>query len=390
MNKMKSFFGSLMALATMFAITACSGNDEVYVDKNDATTTVKLNIATASIGTRAATEAVKAGNGTLTESSSDEAKLNNLYVGVFDASGNKLYYKAIASPSTTISSGTITETIGTIKAMNTSVSKIVVVANAPSSTFTGSENYAAFKANVANLSYTTSADGTANTNANTVNSQEATSLPMYGETSTINTATANVASATVTLTRLVARVNLTINGVNVSDATFSPNEIYMYNPTTSMAWDASTINYAASADNGAESTEGTTSLANKSTLSSTAYLSTGLINNGKTAFADLTTKSAHFYVMPNPVSNTTYPTKIIVKGIWHNTSAGTDEVVYYPITIKHNNGDKKILANTRYSINVTINGKGSDSPASEVETGITTDIQVNAWDDSAIQNETFQ
>ncbi len=181
----------------------------------------------------------------------------------------------------------------------------------------------------------------------------------------------------------------------------------MYNVNTSCNWDGSYTALAAS--NRAESTEGTNALTNVAPLSTLAYLSTGF----QSTF-DLSSSPVYFYVFPNGdksnPSGYTYPTKLIIKGIWKDKSSdATGEVVYYPIIINHSqagttikignttytNGatysdDKMVIANTQYALTATIKGKGVSNVSDNINpAAISLMVSVNPWNTTS-QDVTFE
>ena len=82
-----------------------------------------------------------------------------------------------------------------------------------------------------------------------------------------------------------------------------------------------------------------------------------------------------FYVFPH---SATTATRLVIKGLF-TPNGGSPVTKYYPITVNHSqtNGaiattgtsgiDSQIDANTRYDINITINGIGVDHPNDDLE-----------------------
>lgn len=360
----------------------------------------------------------------------DEGKLNNLEIGLFDDGGNRVSAKNGNTESTDYS---YSSTGPTQISTTSNATKVAVIANVPTSTTTNlgaTKTYSAFGSDYPGLlANTTSTDGTSAQDGTTnkpytVNSQQITGLPMYGEKPiTWSNTSSNV---TVTLTRMVARVCLTklvTDFTNYADpnATFVPTEVFMYNVKDKLTnWQTGTTDFTASETGGndpglCEMTDKTNttpaSVGYISPLTDYAYLSSGSAvpagwvsspkstdTHGVTYFncAAADASALSFYVFPN--TNTSAPTKIIIKGIF--TTGVTSAIVYYPIIINHASSyntitgtdgntypasgsysnDSKISANTIYNLQVTIEGRGVAEPSMPLEPStVNATMQVTPW-----------
>jgi hypothetical protein len=421
----------IAGIVSVGLLTSCA-NNELTPSNDGGPATIKLTLATGGTRTGGGTYAsgntigAPTGDGTLTNSSGDEAKLNLICVGLFKQDGTTVSIQEIDLSSAPIAGGVISKDITT----TTEAYDMVVAANVPTNKFKGITKKADFIAKAAELAYTTSITASASTAATTLNSQQVTALPMYGAATNINPApAASTASVTMSLTRMVARVGIKaittafdVNGA-YAGATFTPTEVFMYNANTSCNWDGSIATTPAVSSAEATTPTGTSftasatapSPANTTTLPATGYeyLSSGLLNFGTKSSSNTTVNSLSvtetdylktsdnqlfFYVFPN---NATSPTKLVIKGTWFFNSKY--EVVYYPVIINHaqtgttftNGGtsgssiasgstDSYVAANTRYTLSATIMGKGSNSPATNVTPAvITLKVDVTKWADTA-------
>lgn len=330
-----------------------------------------------------------------------EGKVNNVALGFFDANGNRTNAELSNNSLVTdfdmsgITPGTnINESFTT----SSNASTIIAIANVPTGQFTAT-NSTAYLSNYTDLlSNTTSDNGTGATNhaatPTTVNSQKITGLPMYGQ----GTISSNAAS--ISLERMVDRICLTGLSVDFTKstdvtATFKPTEIYMYNVNDALTvWGTTPTTHSTMTEPTAISTSGTwgacevtnsnaTTPALIATMPNTAYLSSGLLSldakiTNTYISGDATSANAYsFYVFPN--TNTSKPTKIIIKGVYTPTG-GSAAIVYYPITINCYNSnttlsknggsaltvkasdDSQTSANTLYNLSVAIEGRGVPDP----------------------------
>jgi hypothetical protein len=414
----------IAGIVSVGLLTSCA-NNELTPPNDGGPATIKLTLATGGTRTGGGTYAsgntigAPAGDGTLTNSSTDEAKLNLICVGLFKQDGATVSIQEIDLSSATISVGTISKDITT----TTEAYDMVVAANVPTNKFKGITNKTNFIAKAAELAYTTSATASANTAATTLNSQQVTALPMYGAATNINSTSASTAQVNMSLTRMVARVGIKsittafdVNGA-YNGATFVPTEVFIYNVNNSCNWGNSFTTPSTVYSGESTTLDGTSAglassptTANAGSNTGYEYLSSGLLNFGtktptggtvnglsvnKTDYLTTGDNQLFFYVFPNDANK---PTKLVIKGIWHFN--GTYDVVYYPIIINHpqtgttfNDGTgansstaiklgtaDNVSANTRYTLSATIMGKGSTSPnVNIIPAVITLKMDVTLW-----------
>lgn len=401
------FFISGFAMTLM--MSSCSSeNDTVTTDNG--LKTISLDFSATNLKTRAIGDPADA-NGYIVGLDSKEARLSRLAVGIFN--------------------GTVTSSINEITLDNTKAAddsksytasfnaqaaasnKVYIVANAPVGHFSGKTSLSNFYATPLELGYTTSADGNTNYTSGAVTKQVQTALPMNCTLSTLTAGSGAdinklVVTGGIAMKRLVARI--AVNSIKISipstgmyaNDTFTPTEVFVYNAATSINPDGTTLSTEPS--NSGESTTqngtwtpGTTAPTIADNLANYSYLSTGIISS----FTDntlgsptlSTTNQYYFYVFPHTA---TAPTKLVIKGTWHNSAANTYEVVYYPIVINHsqigttitdNNHnpltpvtDSQIDANMQYVLSAEIKAKGVSSPATNITpSAISVALTVTDW-----------
>ncbi len=330
--------------------------DNTVIPENGSTKSAVVNL---SLSTGADTRS----NGTLPTDKgsvvgSNEGALNHICVGLFDANDklvtlHEYDYKGDENVST-----------------RTDAVQMLVFANVPVGAFVGKYVLSDFYTVAQDLGYTTSADGKTNTAVTTANSQSMTSLPMMSDVKALDWGSGTILSPTVTLNRVVARVALTNISYSFSGSytgcTFAPTEVFMYNASNQLTnWNTKAVSGSVSGENIAGN-------------ANTVYLGSGTISSFSS------TSPYYFYVFPN--SNTTAPTKLVIKGTF-KTKSGTTYTTYYPITVNSSSatgnivstitggtGDSKISANTTYGLSVTLNGTGVANVSDEITT---TSVTVN-------------
>ena len=340
-------------LAACMLLFSCAA-DNSAIPENGSSKSAVVNI---SLSTGAVTRA----NGTLPTDKgsvvgSNEGALNHICVGLFDAN-DKLVTLYEYNYSGNENVPTRTDAV-----------KMLVFANVPVGAFVGKYVLSDFYTVAQDLGYTTSADGNTKTGVTTANSQSMTSLPMMSDVQTLNWASGTTLKPTVTLNRMVARVALTSISYSFSGSysgcTFTPTEVFMYNASNQLTnWNTKAVSGSVSGENIAGN-------------ANTVYLGSGTISTYSGPY--------YFYVFPN--SNTTAPTKLVIKGTF-KTKSGTTYTTYYPITVNSSSltgniistitggtGDSKISANTTYGLAVTISGTGVNSVSDALEA---TDVTVN-------------
>ncbi len=432
---MKTSVLLIAGITVIGMMASCASDNGDFPNNKGEKATVKLSLAT-SVTTRTTT--ATDGGGTI---GTDEGQVNNLAIGLFDNGNNRV--SATGGKSETTDYKYSDNGFSQISTTS-NATKIAVIANVPGVAttkldMTNAKTYAAFGSNYngALLVNTTSADGgfdlTSNpTSASTVNSQKISGLPMYGE-SAVNWTTSNTSNnaVNVTLVRMVSRICLTKLATDFSAytdpaATFTPTEVFMYNVKDELTnWQS-----GATASSYTETTSGpsvsgkcemtdrtsttlTSNAAPSITPTDYAYLSSGsAIPAGwvttnpaapKVTYLNCTTtfdaNALSFYVFPN--TDTSVPTKIIIKGVF--TTGGNSAIVYYPVIINHassyntvtgkdgtkyttsisNPNDSQISANTIYNLYVTIEGRGVAEPYMPLEPStVKATMQVTPWDNT--------
>jgi hypothetical protein len=392
----------IAGIVSVGLLTSCAS--ESTAPESSGSATIKLTLSAGATRTGGSTgTAVPTGDGTITNSSSDEAKLNRVSVITFD--GNSNASKVVTIQEITSPSGTNTITT------TTAAKYIAVFANAPTNYFSGKTTLLDVTTKATDLGYTTSSDGNTANAVATVNSQTVTALPMSSTAQLIGTGTlaANSSTAvTANLVRMVSRISMTSiatsfeNAGAYAGASFVPKEIFIYNGNTTDNWD-NTMPSTASFQSG-ESTDGT---GTNPSLTNYSYLSSGSISLSSAAlspafsatatelsYLKTTANPSYFYVFPNTSSSATSTanaTKIVIKGLW-TFGAAVNVPMYYPILINHAQTgttfvgtpgtDTQVAPNTRYAMSVVIRSIGVTSPATNIDpASVNLTLTVQNWGD---------
>ena len=347
---------------------------------------VSLQFYTEASGTRSTGTLPGAGN-------DQESKVNRVTVGVFDSQDRTV---TVHEQSVSV----LTEN-GITFNTTPAASKVLVTANAPEGWFDGQSTLSGFTGRAADLAYTTDAVGNSKSSAGTADSQQCTSLPMYGTLTFLTGESTKTVEGGIVLSRMVARIALgriltDLTGL-YAGASFIPEEVFLYNANTSCNWDGT---YTASLVSG-ESTTSSTSASGVTTLTfypnEASFLSTGKSTFTADAVKGTLSSPLYFYVFPN---GATTPTKLVIKGIWKD-DAGLDAsvVVYYPVIVNHSQRgttlvsggvtyadgadyakDKTVEGNVQYSLGATIHSKGVTSLSQEVSpSAVSLTVSVGAW-----------
>ena len=363
----------IAGIVSVGLLTSCaSDNDVKSTTTKETSAKIAISMSGASVSSTTKTSASTTG---------DEATLNRLTVGLFDANGNKISITELSSSDFSTTSGTTTATVtGTTLATD-----VVIAANAATGIFDNVKTKSAFLAITSDLNYTSSADASSTGGA----LQYSTALPMEGEGTVTISGTAGTAS--VPLTRLVSKISLA--GVTTSfdasgayaGATFTPTEVFLYNvPSTTQ------FNHSSPYVSSPTYLQG--EIAN--TTNYEKYLGSGSISTLSTPYT--------FYTFPN---NTTSKTKLVIKGTF-TPSGGTAVTVYYPVIINHvmtgtttdgttaytadGGTDGLIQPNKVFNISVTITSKGVSSVTDEItNANVTLTVTVNDWASTLTQNVIF-
>jgi hypothetical protein len=328
------------------------------------------------------------GTGTITDT---EGTVNRITVGIFKKDDGTTDVISETTALTSENTLTINATEGE--------REIIVVANAPASYFSGVTTKAAFLAKTIDLNTTTPSDlGLAD--------QLSNDLPMTGQASTtqgglVTTVTLSqnaTASAYVSLTRLVSRISISKVSYAFSagglypTAKFTPTEIFLYQAKT-------TTDCAVGTPTTTALGQGELSVSGSSDYR--AYLGDTVddFTNGSNF-----TNPYFYYTFAN--SNTSFPTKLIIKGTFDVDgdgvveSADGDGTVYYPIVINKSqagttltggSGDATIDRNKTYALTATIKGKGVSSVNADLDpANVSLTVSVAPWDLAITQDVTFE
>ena len=274
----------------------------------------------------------------------------------------------------------------------------IVVANAPTGTFSGVANKNDFNQKTVKLSQTQS-NGDKDI-------QDAETLPMSGEIKVGNSNSFDLGaakvSATAALSRLVARVAITNiktdfdpNG-QYSAATFKIKKVFLHNATS-----VSTVGIGVPT---------TTNIITGKEDTENKYLQNSLSDVDITSTPHTT--PYWFYTFANPKNGTEGKhTKLVIYGTFDadGTGAGaSEEDVYYPVVVNKlqpgttindgtniptatdGKGDMTIERNARYNITATIKGKGVSNPDDDIDpTTLELTVSVAEWTLNISQNVTF-
>lgn len=250
---------------------------------------------------------------------------------------------------------------------------IIVVANAPSGTFAGVKTKSDFLAKTLSLT------------------QTKTLLPMSGTVSSVSLVPGTPATADVSITRLVARIQLVsvktaFDPVGLySQATFTADKVFLYNAkststpdatpvTTNLVhgWDGTTATYPSLLD----------AISPAQAITSTAY-----------------TTPYYDYTFANDATLAT-ATKLVIGGLFKADGTGAGVYVYYPAVVNRVQSGTVITGNTDshtgikrnciYTISATIKGIGVDSPDKFIEpANLDLGVTVSPWALTVSQDVVF-
>ncbi len=363
----------LFVLTLCSLLWSCSSDKSELGTVTDKTASLKLTLEGSSEAKTAGVSAQTRASGSTLPTAEDNIK--TLAVGVFNADGS---VNTIAEPSISGSTiSTINCTEGTCD--------VVVVANAPSGTFAGAATKEAFLARTVSLGVT-ALGGV----------QSSDNLPMSGQTTGVVLQPGVTTNASVTLSRLVARVSVSNiktafdAGGQYNNATFKTDKIFLYN--------ASGVSKVATGD-------ATTTMPTSPAWLNGGTVSAGTWTTGTDYLLDeLSTPSASvttphwFYTFAN--NSTTNPTKLVISGLFDTDGSGTtysEKRVYYPIVVNKaqtgtniegtGGGTSTIARNRDYAITATIKGIGADSPDEDIEpVSMQLSVSVDEWELTFLQD----
>lgn len=376
----------LMCMVVAVFASSCSSEEEIPAPK---TAELSLTISGSQNNTSARSVGEVGAEGTV----------NRIAIGIFNSDGsvNTIAEYAFADL-TDNGDGSYTATLTCSPGKGCT---IAVVANAPSGTFAAVGSKAVFLSKTVDLAQTANVGNT---------DQISTNLPMSGESAAVDF-TANASTdATVSLSRLVARVSL--NKVSTAfdptgqyaSATFKITKVFLYNALKTSkvhTGDASATipsspgYYHGGTVSGTTWTEGSDFIRDD--------LSEAVKVDASTPY----TTSHFFYAFPNPSTNLT-KTKLVIAGVFDQDGSGTaydEETVYYPIVINKSqsgttiteNGETKIGRtgyldrNTVYNLSAVIKGKGVSDPSQDIEPAdLNLTVTVADWTLTVTQEVVFE
>lgn len=410
LTKISIGFLALAAAALWF--TSCSSEDVTQNGGSQGNTYLTLSINTGDVSnTRASdwtgTDPVK----------TDENKINNMTVGIFDKDGhvrtivdlaeNKETGKSVPN-SYKLSGSTATANIVTSSLTATDV--VLVAVNAPANKFAGVTSKNGFNAVKETL-----AEAVASTTKETN-----TKIPMYGQ-ATLTGSGSNY-TATVDVYHMLAKVTLESLTVDFKadgpykSAEFTPTAFFMinvpedfqFNGTVAQklneAWTSTTTMYHAWNKDGDYTTtnDAATSMGKYAQYLTTEALgiTTPLTGTAAATNTNSCSKKAYFYVTPSATTSDGKNMKLVIAGTFKN--GGTSTPVYYPVPLNANyaadgtvspagSGTTKyaVYPNVDYQCKVVIRSKGAATPNTDLSPETAT-ITVTVKDfDTATQKTEF-
>ena len=339
LTKISIGFLALAAAALWF--TSCSSEDVAQNGGSQGNTYLTLSINTGDVSNTRASDWTASAPG-----NTDENKINNMTVGIFDKGGNVRTIVDLAENKTgksapnsyTLSGSTATANIVTSSLTATDV--VLVAVNAPANKFAGVTTKDGF-----NKVKETLADAVASTTKETN-----TKIPMYGKGNL--TGSGSNYTATVDVYHMLAKVTLESLKVDFKadgpykSAEFTPTAFFMINVPEDFqfngtvenklneAWTSTTSMYHAwnkdgdyTAANGAA-----TSMGNYAQYLTTEALGlTALKGNAAATSTNTCSKKACFYVTPSATATGEKNMKLVIAGTFKNGETSTP--VYYPVPL---------------------------------------------------------
>ena len=377
------------ALSVLCLLSSCSSEELPTTEKpSTGPQTLTLNLKPA--GTRAAAYT--------DPGTSSEDKINSVTIGIF-GSDNKV--KTIQEQTTTSISPSITTS------QLVAGDQVLVAVNAKSGTFNGALTVSDFENKTLAID---DALAGGNPSATTVAN---TKLPMFG--TGVVAGSSPTFTAVVDVYHMVAKVTLQSLYVDFDatgaykNATFTPTEVFMYNvPDKLDFYLASSYTYASAASyyNGEAGKASVKDYLGTGTtltpFSPANSILSGLKTGTTSSWGAVGTKILFLYTMP---SNSASPTQLVIKGTFDPD--GTNDplkisTVYYPVNINYNSADgsaanlsgggkdgtaKQVYPNKNYVVDVTIKGKGADSPSASLDPQTATaNITVKSFVDASQTN----
>ncbi|HCJ46701.1 MAG TPA: hypothetical protein DHV83_03970 [Prevotella sp.] len=390
--KAKRLYAGIMALTMTFAgaafLSSCSSDELISQGGDDQTLTVK--VSPSNTVTRAAAHDVQTGT---------ENQVNQFVVGIFDSEGKKLGIEK----QTVAKNSQLTVTAAGYKIGN----KVLVAVNMPLTLFDDVTDESSFKNKTLSIAQALYGDPNHVAENKLADNNY---VPMYGEGQLISAGKAKQYKADVNVYHLVSKISLQSIKVSFTDtyagATFQPTEIFLANvPMKVGLGDASDVTkYTFASNDTYVSGEQTTDAPDASTTvtpSDYPYLSTGDLSTGESKWAaseanqekTYNTNMPTLYSLPNDNVDDK-ATFLVVKGKF-SYNGKNDEVVYYPFYMNYNTSGgsapdggtaKELHPNINYQVNITITGKGTNSPVTPVSSKVAS-VNVSVKDFTDVNQE---
>ena len=342
LTKISIGFLALAAAALWF--TSCSSEDVVQNGGSQGNTYLTLSINTGDVSnTRASdwtgTDPVK----------TDENKINNMTVGIFDKNGKVRTIVDLAEDNTgkpnsyklSSASGSTTATANIVTSSLDATDVVLVAVNAPAKKFAGVTSKNGFNAVKETL-----VDAVASTTKETN-----TKIPMYGEANL--TGSGSSFSASVDVYHMLAKVTLKSLTVDFKadgpykSAEFTPTAFFMINVPEDFqfkgtvanklneAWTSTTTMYHAWNKDGdyAAPNDAATSMGTYAQYLTTEALgiTTPLTGTAAATSTNSCSKKAYFYVTPSATATGEKNMKLVIAGTFKNGETSTP--VYYPVPL---------------------------------------------------------
>ena len=356
---MKNRFLFLVGIGALLAMSSCSKDEENLVVKSGEPATLSLTIKGSDLSTKATTTASELA----TAGENFDNTITRVTVGLFKKGGTLEGLTDVIQEGALVSGKILVK--GSIISNESADRDIVVVANAEAEYFKGISNKSTFLAKIMTLT------------------QTKTLLPMAGTgtgtlTKTINNTGTGDGTASITITRLVARVQLTSLKTDFDpagqypDATFTADAIFMYNAVKELKVDGSiTSTTPLPLIDGRTYTEGSPAQA---TMIDN-FTPVMLVPESPSAY----TTYHYFYTFPNDLhllNNYDKATRLVIRGTFDpdgNPVTTPNPIVFYPVIVNYfanptadqipaNGYNNGIVQNKIYSISVTIKNRGVDNP----------------------------
>ncbi|MEG0463485.1 fimbrial protein [Bacteroides sp.] len=357
-----------VAILSTFLVISCNKETDPIPQPGEKNARLELLLKGTPVSTGRSTDATLP---------ADEGNIKTIAVGVFShASGD---VNIITEP-------TVAQSGSTLSSINCTpgIVDIVVVVNAPTGSFAGVLTKNDFIAKTVSLSTT-----------QVSNVQTSDNLPMSGEATNITLTADQTQAATISLSRLVARISINsiktafdVNGA-YKNATFTLQKVFLYN-AMSTSTVIPTVEPA-----------GTTPIHGGVAPGGIWATNTPWLVDAITGVANTEHTTPHwFYTFANDGTST--PTKFVIVGQLDIDGLGITpaETVYYPIVVNKAQtgtvisgsvGDSTIKRNSEYKLTAIIKGKGVSDPDQNIDpASLALTINVANWALTITQDVIFE